>query len=279
MAEWAPKPATVAIVDAAREVISGAHAIGYRPTLRRVFYLLVTREMLPNTLRAYKNLSATLDRARWEGWLDLDCLDDLERQADVPATWESPHELLVDAAHSYRSDWWAGAEAHVEVWVEKRAIVGIAQTIANRWNVPFLACRGFTSLTSLAEAAKRFDGRGTVVLYAGDYDPSGREMDRDLQDRLTRLGCDVELRRLALTREQIEEHNLPHQPTKTGDSRARGWTEAGSWEVDALPDAAFIAVFDEHLEQLAPAALWQRRRSDQTARVAILDLADSLDSD
>ena len=39
------------------------------------------------------------------------------------------------------------------------------EPVARRWGVPFLACRGFASLTAVAEAVARFDGRRTVVLY------------------------------------------------------------------------------------------------------------------
>ncbi len=69
--------------------------------------------------------------------------------------------------------------------------------------------RGFCSLTALANTDDRLDRRSAAILYVGDHDPSGLETDRDLQDRMHRFGADVELVRVALTVDQIDEHNLP----------------------------------------------------------------------
>ena len=109
MSDWTPRAATVAIVEAARDVLAEADLSGYRFTLRRVFYALVSANVIPNTERAYKNLSATLDRARWEGWIDMDAIDDLGRVAAIPPAWDSPADLVEDAAAQFRSDWWANA--------------------------------------------------------------------------------------------------------------------------------------------------------------------------
>lgn len=276
MSDWSPKPATVELVAAAAEAIAEAHANGYRPTLRRVFYALVSANVLPNSERVYKNLSKTLNRARWEGWLPFDCLDDLGRIADVPAAWVSPSHAVDHAARTYRTDWWDQTEPYVELWAEKDAVSNIVEPVANRWGLSFLSCHGFVSLTALAAAAERFTGRHTVVLYAGDHDPSGLAMDRDLQSRLDRLGCDAELVRVALTEQQIIDNDLPPQPTKTGDSRARGWNHAGSWELDALPAPVLIAAFEEHLAPLAPEDLDDRRQEDDDNRELIFTAARNL---
>ena len=133
MSAWKPRADTSAIIDAAREVLATAAAGGFRFTLRRVFYALVSAEVLPNTERAYKNLSATLDRARWEGLLSLDCLDDLGRVAAAPASWENAAEALTALAHQYRSDW-----PYVEVWAEKAAVAGILEPMVLQYGVTFL---------------------------------------------------------------------------------------------------------------------------------------------
>ena len=92
---------------------------------------------------------------------------------------------------------------------KKAAVSGIVAPLADEYGVTFLACRGFSSLTAIAESVGRFRGRASIVLYVGDHDPSGLDIDRDLQCRLRLLGADVELQRLALTVEQIDHHQLP----------------------------------------------------------------------
>ena len=42
--------------------------------------------------------------------------------------------------------------------------------------------------------------------------------------------------KLAVTEEQIEEHNLPTRPTKTGSTHAKDWNGSESVELDAMPE-------------------------------------------
>ena len=56
-----------------------------------------------------------------------------------------------------------------------------------------------------------------MLLYAGDSDPSGEDIPRDLDERLNGA---LQVERFALTAEQVEQHDLPPQPGKTTDARA-----------------------------------------------------------
>ena len=275
---WNPRPGTVKLIDAAREVIDDAEVGGYRFTLRRVYYALVSAGVIPNTERAYKNLSATLDKARWEGFLPLTCLEDLGRTVSVWEAWDSVAELAADMASRFRTDWWEDADPLVEVWAEKQAVSGIVSPVCADYGVSFLACRGFSSLTALAEATRRLYGRQTIVFYVGDHDPSGLDMDRDIQDRLDRLGADVELVRVALTADQIEEHNLPPQPTKSADSRAFGYSleHGGSWELDALPADVLAGLVRDAIETALPDDFEDRRVRDDLARAELIAFAETL---
>ena len=276
MSGWNPQARTLALIGAAEAVIDAAEAEGYKPTLRRVFYLLVGANMLPNTLRAYKNLSWTLDRARWEAMLPFDALDDRARPVRQPAAWDSPGEILRASAAQYRSDWWAGADTHVELWAEKDAVSGILEPLAHEYGIPFLACRGFVSLTALSEAADRM-WRPTVILYCGDHDPSGLDMDRDIAERLAALGAAADFQRVALTPEQIDEHDLIPQPTKSADTRSWGYSADGSWELDALPVPALVGHVRKAIEELLPEDFRARQAADQGARARLHDVAVSFE--
>ena len=71
---------------------------------------------------------------------------------------------------------------------------------------------GFSGATTIHDVAEDDDGRDLIVLYVGDYDPSGLYMsEHDLPDRLTKYGGDhVTLKRIALTRKQTD--GLPSFP-------------------------------------------------------------------
>ena len=56
-------------------------------------------------------------------------------------------------------------------------------------------------------------GKEIHVLYFGDFDPSGDDMDDHLDNALRYFGLeDVDFQRIAVTEEQIEEFNLPPMP-------------------------------------------------------------------
>lgn len=78
-----------------------------------------------------------------------------------------------------------------------------------------------------------------VVLYLGDHDPSGKDMIRDITDRLTEFGVpNLNVEAIALTTAQVRRFNPPPNPAKITDSRAAAYiAEFGpqSWELDALP--------------------------------------------
>lgn len=79
-------------------------------------------------------------------------------------------------------------------------------------------------------------------------------MTRDVAARLTLfVGDDVEVRRLALNWDQIEEHNPPPNPAKLSDSRATAYIEAHgdeSWELDALPPQTINSLIEDELNDL-----------------------------
>ena len=79
----------------------------------------------------------------------------------------------------------------------------------------------------------------------GDFDPSGEDIRRDFIDR---TDCWDEVVRVALSREQVTEYNLPPQPGKRSDSRAAKFEARHGRlvqvEVDALPPDTLRNLFN-----------------------------------
>lgn len=95
--------------------------------------------------------------------------------------------------------------------------------------------------------------RNPILLYLGDHDPSGEDMVRDIQHRLEMFGVAVDVRKIALTIEQVEEHNPPPNPAKMTDPRASQYVDkhgATSWEVDALPPDVLDQLIREALDDV-----------------------------
>jgi hypothetical protein len=59
-----------------------------------------------------------------------------------------------------------------------------------------------------------------IVLHLADHDPNGIDMTRDVVERLARYArADIEVRRIALTIEQVRRYNPPPNFAKEGDER------------------------------------------------------------
>lgn len=108
------------------------------------------------------------------------------------------------------------------------------------------------------------------LLYLGDHDPSGEDMVRDIEERLSMYGCELVVKKVALTMDQVEEHDPPPNPAKMTDPRAAEYVDkhgATSWEVDALPpdvlDATIRAELDEIVDKELMDEVIEREEKDK----------------
>ena len=89
-----------------------------------------------------------------------------------------------------------------------------------RWKVKIRVNRGYSSWTFLYENIKDLQyvlerHERVIILYLGDYDPSGVDMERYMREVMEYFGIDfnrVVFRRLAVTEKQIKRFNLPPRP-------------------------------------------------------------------
>ena len=87
--------------------------------------------------------------------------------------------------------------------------------------MPLMVARGYSSETFAYNAAEAMieTGRPCHVYYVGDFDPSGWQMARSLEQKLTEFGAPVVFERLAVNPEQIGLWSLPTRPSKVMDTR------------------------------------------------------------
>ena len=207
-------------------------------TLRQLFYRLVAAELLPNTTSAYKQLSSrTAEARREEGF---PALVDRTRSIHRGASFEGPQEARHWLESIYRRDRTEGQDVAIYLGVEKNGIVAQLESWFGGLGLPILALGGYSSQSYVAEIVEEVtaEAREAILIYAGDFDPSGEDIQRDF---LARTGCFTEVVRVALDAEQVTAYDLPAQPGKTGDSRAAGFVRRHGRlvqvELDALaPD-------------------------------------------
>ncbi len=231
---------------------------GYKMTLRQVYYQLVTRNVIPNNDKAYKQLSELLSNARLAGVVDWEAIEDRIRVPSVPyETHGSCKNMLMRSVQGFTLPKWRGQKYYVELWVEKDAIANILSPIADEQHVVLMVNRGYSSQSAMYDASYRFNnagnaGKENVLLYLGDLDPSGEDMVRDIDDRLVMFRSRVEVRKIALNIDQVRRLNLPPNPAKRSDPRSRAFIEqygAGSWELDAIPPDELERIVTREIEQ------------------------------
>ena len=247
---------------------------GFRLTVRQLFYQLVSRGMVKNTQNEYYKISDIASNGRLTGVLDWDCIEDRTRSERGNLHWDSPQEMLQVLADRYMTDTRWNQPVYVECWIEKDALVGVIEPIARAADITCFSCRGYPSVTTIREAAFRFKQeehrQRRVILYAGDHDPSGMDIPRDITEKMKLFGADVEVVRIALTKEQIKRYNPPPNTAKEKDKRYRRYVEQYGkecWELDALEPQVLAELFEKHIMELTDVdLLYAAQQEDEWTR-------------
>jgi hypothetical protein len=237
---------------------------GYRLTLRQLYYQLVSRDIIANSLKEYSKLSNLLVQGRMAGIVDWDAIEDRIRRPFVPYWVLDIDHAIDDTIRQYRLDRMRNQDVYIEVWVEKDALSGVLKRITSHYHVNLMVNRGYSSCTAMHDAAERIkeqqDEKTCYILYLGDHDPSGVDMVRDIKDRLLEFGAEVEVKRIALNQDQIKKYNPPPNPAKIKDPRAKAYiAEFGntSWEVDALNPKTLHELVRKNIEELIDIDLFE----------------------
>lgn len=259
----------LALIMVMESIVDEYVAQGYRLTVRQLYYQLVARGVIENTERSYARITSTVNDAKLAGLMDWEAIEDRTREFLRRSHWASASELVESAADQFHMDMWIGQENRVFVIVEKEALAGVLHRACRRLDVPLLAARGYPSGTVLREFAQSdlipcLQGEQTpIVLHLGDHDPSGIDMTRDLDSRLCLFAEGfVELNRIALTMDQIDEHRPPPNPAKTTDSRFADYRRKygdESWELDALKPDYLDDLVSQHIAEYIDEDQWDKR--------------------
>lgn len=233
-------------------------------TGRGIGYKLFTAGLIPSMATTeMQKVYRLLRIAREQGDIPWEWIVDETRELERVSTWSDPEDYAECVARGYRRDFWDQQPHRIQVWSEKGTVRGVLKPVLNTYAVGFLPVHGFSSATVAHDVAEDDDGRDLIVLYVGDYDPSGMFMSQeDLPARLAKYGGDhIELRRIALTREQVR--GLPPFPAadKKKDPRY-AWFRSNyggrCWELDAMDPNDLRDCVEREIVRLIEPVAWQR---------------------
>ena len=230
-------------------------------TLRSLHYQLVGLGMT-NDIQHYKRVVVAMIDARWANTIRFDQFSDLDRQmvgetahkeTDLDTEIEIGKNQVQAWMMNYHKNRWENQPIYPEILIEKKALQGVFAPVCSKWDISLGACKGYPSLTFLHDMYKRYDrlyGKEVVLLYFGDYDPSGEDIPRSIVENLSRFGVDVHLRRIALMEDQVLMWKLPHAPAKLTDSRTANWEGLGQVELDAVKPEQLQKLCEDAIESI-----------------------------
>ncbi len=271
--DWNPKESSLELIKTANQIIQEYQNDNYILTLRQLYYQFVARDIIPNSEKSYKNLGSLITKGRMSGRISWDAIEDRNRNHVSDWIDEDIMNPIKDLPHYIRFDKWARQDYYVEVWVEKEALGNVVSRACEPLSVPYLSCKGYLSASEAWRAGRRIkeasdNGKSCKIIHLGDHDPSGIDMTRDNSTRLDLFSeySDVEVIRIALNINQVEEFSPPPNPTKVTDSRAKNYIKKfgqTSWELDALEPSILNRLITNQINKYRDINLWDETMTEE----------------
>jgi len=251
---------TTKLIEAGLKILSAELPV----TIRQLFYQMIGIAGIVNDAKSYKLISRVMTKARRDGRCPREWICDRTRPTYEPSVWSNPREYAEAVKQGYRRDYWQSQTYHLEIWCEKDTVTGSIQDLTDELGLTVRVGRGFNSETRVYEIAQILaeTGKPNVVLFLGDHDASGRDIERDWRKRLLDNGSGpFELRRVAIHAEDIVKFKLPPQRVKSSDSRATKFIQKYGQhcvELDALPPTELRRRIREAVERYLDRRAWDR---------------------
>lgn len=283
------RPDSLAMIKQANEIIGEYQKYGMAISLRQLYYQFVSRDLFANVIENYNKLGDVISRGRIAGLVSWTAIEDRGRNLMGLSTFDSPQQAIRGTLANYRTDLWADQPMRPEVWVEKAALEGVIGQVCNELRVDFFATRGYNSQSEQWRAGRRLasyiaKGQMPIVFHLGDHDPSGIDMTRDNRDRLSMFaGTPINVQRLALNMNQIEQYRPPPNPAKMTDVRAPDYVAKfgnQSWELDALDPAVIRNLIHDAVMRIRDPQKWDAAlKLEAEDRITLQEFADEAGQD
>ena len=217
--------------------------------LRGLHYAIVSTPEVPampggqpyhNTFECWTWLQAVANKARWLGVVRFeDVTDERNAAPQIHTEYVDEIETGISTKDGLAHLWLPGSIADLlpEVSVslvsarqayrlvfigEKQSLEAVLLPLAREYRAELVLPTGELSTTLLYGITKRAwqDGRPCRIFYCSDFDPTGFHMPIEVSRKLQALvddrfpELDVQLRRCALTADQVQDLGLPSTPMK-----------------------------------------------------------------
>jgi hypothetical protein len=250
--------AKMAFLEAIKTVIFALEEF-WPLSLRQIHYQLLndpplihaakTDSRYRNDKHSYAALIDLATRARHEGYIDYEVIDDLTRPVTVWGVQRNLagyyQEQIRDLLNSYWRDLMQSQPNHIEIVVEKNTLQTVIAPVSEKFCIPLTIGRGQCSTRPLYNIAERYKASGKdklIILAVSDLDPDGDAIAHSLGQRL-RDDFNIhntDVIKCALTMAQARKLKLPekYERAKHLSPNYRRYVEEYQtefvWELEAL---------------------------------------------
>ena len=257
-------------------------------SVRNAFYRMLSLGHLPKTEQAYRRVlrlkrDLCYEHPRMWSWFN-DGSRSYFRNTGFSGLDDT--DFHDEVSRLYRRDLWRHTDLLIQVWCESRSIAPALAPVAREMGVDLYPSGGMTSDSYLYSAARTISlaGRDRVlVLYVGDLDPTGLDIDRNITSKLEYfLGLNaeswgentlnLEFVRLAVTLEQVRDMDLPTKPVKGSQTRNKHGLSKTT-EAEAIPAPALREILTGAVEGFVPdGSLAVLRAAEESERSGLRQL-------
>src|SRR5437016_216315 len=136
-----------------------------------------------------------------------------------------------------------------------------------------MVARGYASVSFLHEAAEYINALDVpaYIYHLGDFDSSGVNAGEKIEQTLNKMApnADINFERIAVNLGQIAAWHLPTRPTKSTDSRAKGFGEI-SVELDAIEPNRLRSLVKSTIERHLPPAQFATLKAAEKSERALI---------
>jgi hypothetical protein len=239
-----------------------AYARAHAPVTVRGLYYQAEVAGVPGITKeenSYGKIQRLVLELRRNGEMPYTNIADMTRWMRKPSSHDSIKDAMESAARLYRRNLWRDADTYVEIWCEKDALAGVIYPVTSEYDVPLMVTRGDSSETFAYTAieAREDTVEDFYVYYLGDFDRSGQDAAKSLEEKLTRFAADqafnIIFETIAVTEQQITEWGLSTREPKRKAAADKLWPYDFACELDAIDPDTLRALVRHTIETHLPA--------------------------
>jgi hypothetical protein len=174
-------------------------------------------------------------------------------------------DYVKDTVDGARIDAWGG-EPPPMILTESRSLAGVLRNLAYEYLVPIAATNGQVGGFLRTDVAPALSP-GQRVLYLGDWDWQGGQIEANTRAVLEDLIGDLNWERLAITEAQVRANDLP--VISKPDRRYKPVRYHNAVETEALGQSTIVGLVRERLDTLLPEPLADVRERERTQRAKV----------